>query len=222
MKVLVLEDEPAINRSICKMLELKKYRVDSFRDGDAAYEALQDQTYDLFVIDIHIPGQSGLEVLPEAKKRDPQIPAIIISSSTDIDTISGAYDRGCDEYLKKPFHLRELEIKVERLLSRRSALIRLENGFEFDRSKTLLFKDGEQVDLTPKGLQFVELLVANVDNVVPFEKIETYIWGEKAVSQTALRTLVKRIRQTVERELIWNVPGIGYKVVREKEEGEQS
>jgi DNA-binding response OmpR family regulator len=220
MKIMVLEDETAINKSICKMLEFKKYRVESYLDGKKALDAIRNGKYDLFIIDIHIPGPSGLEVLPEVKRAGSETPAIIISSSTDIETISGAYDRGCDEYLKKPFHLRELEIKVEKLLSEKTTLIQLENGFAFDREKLLLYQDGREVDLTPKGLKFVELLVANVENVVTYDKIEAYIWGNKTVSQTALRTLVKRIRQTLDRELIRNIPGIGYKVSKEKEEEE--
>ena len=212
MRVFLLEDEHAIHKTIETYLAQKGIAVDGFYDGEAALEAIRQNYYDLAIVDINVPSASGLEVLSEAKRIWPASPVIIISSNVDIESITNAYEGGCDEYLKKPFHIKELEIKIDRLMEDRATVVSLGHHYMYDKQKRTLFCGEEAIDLTRKEMLFIHLLASNLGNIVSYEKIEYFIWGDKLVNQTALRALVKRLRKKVDKEIVKNVIGIGYRI----------
>ena len=111
MKILILEDNERLANLIVEALEQKKYHVNLFSDGKRALEAI-DNGYDCFILDINVPGIDGLSLLKEIRSMDDSTPAIIISANVELDTIQEAYSKGCDEYLKKPFYMYELETKI--------------------------------------------------------------------------------------------------------------
>ena len=122
MKILLLEDNARLNSTIVKRLEAKGYLLDSFIDGQEACNAL-DNGYACFVLDINVPSLDGIEILKKVRDFHPETPVIIISSSVELEVIKDAYNFGCNDFLKKPFFIDELEIKIEKLCNIRHDII---------------------------------------------------------------------------------------------------
>ncbi|MEA1892772.1 MAG: response regulator, partial [Campylobacterota bacterium] len=115
MKILLLEDEVMLNESIYEYLDSIGHQIDSFLDGMQAFEAMKESSYDLLILDINVPNLDGLSFLERVHKLKIHTPTIYISALVDIEDISCAYDLGCYDYLKKPFHLKELSLRIDRI-----------------------------------------------------------------------------------------------------------
>ena len=122
MKILLLEDDIALNKSIYDALVYSGYSVDTFFDGNDVIDNLSS-IYDLYIMDINVPNISGLELLNLIHNQNNQSKIIMISANTDINIIENAYNLGCIDYLKKPFHLKELRIKIDMLFSNSNSLL---------------------------------------------------------------------------------------------------
>ena len=116
MKILLLEDELMLQSAIVEYLTDTGYKVDAFEDGQEAFNSSLENSYDLFIFDINTPTVDGLTLLENLQKEKIFVPTIFISAITEIEQISKAYELGCYDYLKKPFHLKELTLHMERLL----------------------------------------------------------------------------------------------------------
>ncbi|MDX4012910.1 response regulator, partial [Aliarcobacter skirrowii] len=115
MKILIIEDDIQLNTTITNFLKYKGYEVDSLEDGKEALDYIDKNFYDLYILDINIPKVSGLEILKYIRTKDIKSAIIIITASLELDNIKTAYKNGCDEYIKKPFYLEELEIKIDKI-----------------------------------------------------------------------------------------------------------
>jgi len=125
MKLLLLEDNKKLNETITKRLKLKGYKVESFIDGAQAYEAIADG-FSCFILDINVPNIDGIKILKKIREFYTEVPVIIISASVELDVIKQSYDFGCNDYLKKPFFIDELEIKVQKLCKIQDDLIQFD------------------------------------------------------------------------------------------------
>ena len=114
MKILLLEDNKRLSNLIIEALEEKNYKVDWFEDGKLALQSIHNG-YDCFILDINVPGIDGLSLLKELRVMDDKTPAIIISANVELETIKDAYVKGCDEYMKKPFYIYDLETRIDKL-----------------------------------------------------------------------------------------------------------
>ena len=115
MKILLLEDNVKLNSTIKKRLELKDYQIDAFIDGQEAYDAIHNG-YSCFVLDINVPNIDGIKILKKIREQYIDTPVIIISASVELELIKESYDFGCNDYLKKPFFIDELEIKIQKTM----------------------------------------------------------------------------------------------------------
>ena len=113
MKIFLLEDDYSLNESIKEIIELENHTIDNFYDGEVAFNNFSND-YDLFILDINVPNIKGLELLKIIKNTNFRTKVIIISANININLIKEAYDLGCDDYLKKPFDLEELVLKINR------------------------------------------------------------------------------------------------------------
>ncbi|MEZ7933863.1 MAG: response regulator transcription factor, partial [Sulfurospirillum sp.] len=118
MKILLLEDDYNYNESIKEYLELLGYEVDAFFDGESALDAIMQKCYYLFLLDVKVPKLSGHELIKYIKEANITTPIIITTSLVDIDNIAIGYELGCNDYLKKPFELKELELRVKELIKK--------------------------------------------------------------------------------------------------------
>jgi len=137
MKILLLEDNLNLASIIKEMLEEKKYKVDFFSDGNLVLDNFMNG-YDCFILDINVPNVDGLTLLKTIRDYDLSIPVIIISSNIELNTIKNAYVKGCNDFLKKPFYIYELEAKID-LLCKKDTIIYLNDDFYFNIDEEILF-----------------------------------------------------------------------------------
>lgn len=193
MKILLLEDNINLAEIIREILEEKGHHVDWFEDGEIAlFHSVNG--YDCFVLDIHVPNMDGLALLKEIRFREKKTPAIIISANIELETIQKAYVAGCNDFLKKPFYMYELERKIA-LLCPMPEHIFLHDGFTYDTHEEILYNaEAMPIKLTQKERRFMTLLSKTPNIIVSILAIEQYVWEGEDVSLSGLRSLVKRLR----------------------------
>jgi DNA-binding response OmpR family regulator len=211
MKILVLEDNIRLLKLIEESLIEKNYKVDSFSDGKKAIEKIYDG-YDCFILDINVPGIDGLTILNEIKSMNKDVPCIIISANVELDTIKDAYGKGCNEYIKKPFYIYELELKLEKLCKNEKNEILLKEGYSYDIEKEKLFRGDEEIKLSKKEILLMNLFYKNLEKIVTFEHIEQYVWEGDLTTTENIRALVKRVRKKLPQNTIVSQGGMGYKL----------
>jgi len=217
MKILLLEDEILLNQAITQYLLTIGHEVKAFRDGQDALEELNVESYDLLILDINVPNVDGLTLLEIIHDQKIQTPTIFVSALNDIEDISRAFDLGCQDYLKKPFHLKELAIRIDRILQSNympQSHLRLSENYTFDReSSTLRFKGEVQV-LSFRQLQIILLLANNRSRVVEYEVLREYAWGNLDIEIPTMRAEVNRLKKVLQEEIIVNIRNMGYMIKR--------
>ncbi len=217
MKILLLEDDTLLNRAIAQYLKTIGHEIKTFRDGKDALEELDIEHYDLLILDINVPNIDGLKLLEMLHAKKIQTPTIFISALNEIEDISRAFDLGCHDYLKKPFHLKELTIRIDKILQSNympKSHLRLSENYTFEReSSTLRFKGEAQV-LSFRQLQIILLLANNRSRVVEYEVLREYAWENLDIELPTIRTEVNRLKKVLKEELIINIRNMGYMIKR--------
>jgi len=218
MKILLLEDELMLQSAIVEYLTDTGYEVDAYEDGQDAFDRTKEESYDLFIFDINTPTIDGLTLLENLQKEKIFVPTIFISAITQIEQISKAYELGCYDYLKKPFHLKELTLHMERLLKMANveskSIVKISKMYTYDLEKCRLFFDNEEQTLTPKQAQIINLFASNINKIVDFDMLRYYVWDDIPVDNATIRAEVHRVRQILKEDLIESLKGIGYKVTK--------
>ena len=150
MKLLLLEDDYNYNESIKEYLEFLGYEVDAFFDGESALDAIMQKTYYLILLDVKVPKLNGHGLIKYIKEAKITTPIIIITSLVDIDNIAIGYELGCNDYLKKPFELKELELRVKELIKKHyqtgnEGLFELACGLRFNFETGEIKKDDHTI-----------------------------------------------------------------------------
>ena len=222
MKILLLEDEFMLARSIRTYLLSRGCFVDYFDNGKDVLDIIKEQEYDCYILDINTPLIGGLECLKEITALYPDKPKIIISAYHDIDHISNAFSIGCSDYLKKPFNLKELEIRIDRLKAKTpektatddNPLIVLSDHYTFDKNQNLLYLDGQVQTFTKREYALLVLFASNLGQIMSDENIRCFIWDGEDAEASTIRSLVNRVRHKLKEELVVNVRGFGYMMKR--------
>lgn len=215
MKILLLEDEVMLNESICEYLESVGHQVESFFNGLDALCAIKENSFDMLVLDITVPGLDGLAFLEKIHDLKIHVPVVYISALVDIEDISRAYDLGCYDYLKKPFHLKELSLRVDRIkLSSEVPRIhlRLSKNYSYDQEHSTLLFSNEPHVLTKKQSQIIDLLSRNRGMVVDFEQFRIYVWDENNIDNATIRAEINRLKKSLKEDFVINVRGMGYMI----------
>lgn len=215
MKILLLEDEVMLNESIQEYLESQGHKVDVFFDGLSAFGSIKQSAYDLLIMDINVPKMDGLSVLETIHALKIHVPTIYISALVDIEDISRAYNLGCYDYLKKPFHLKELSLRLDRIVLSNEVPrvhLRLSKNYSYDQEhSTLLFKGNSQT-LTKRQSQIIDLLSRNRSRVVDFEQFRIYVWDEQNIDNATIRAEINRLKKFLQEDVIHNIRGMGYMI----------
>ncbi|MDP3266218.1 MAG: response regulator transcription factor [Sulfuricurvum sp.] len=208
MKIFLLEDDYLLNKAITKYLTGKGFTVGAYYNGTEAIKAITDD-FDVMVLDIDVPQLNGITVMEEIRKLYPTKPIIMISATIDIDTISKAYEKGCNDYMKKPFDIRELELKIRTFKKDTTNSIQIFERLEYTLDDQRLLYNSCEIALTPKEKRLFHLLVENKGRTVSLELLERTIWGMNAEA-IHLRQLVARLRKKLPDNCIQNRTGSGY------------
>lgn len=208
MKIFLLEDDYSLNETIKEMMEINHHEVSSFYDGEVAYTNIFDN-YDLYILDINTPSLNGLEILKSIKNLNTKTKVIMISANINIETIKEAYILGCDDYLKKPFDVEELILKIEKF-DKKDNDIFLDENIYFNSISNELYVDFQKVDLTKSEKNLLILLLQNRSKTISYENIEDFVYKGEAKSSDAIRSLLKRLRKKLPKDLILNSLDEGY------------
>jgi len=215
LTVLFVEDEQRLRNALESAIgdEFSKFIV--ARDGDDGFKKFKKFKPDIVITDIMMPICDGLTMAKEIKQLSKETPIIVLSAFSEKERLLKAIDVGIDKYLIKPIDPDELmftlNLVVDEMLSL-DELVELKNGYQFDKIKKVLVKDGQTILLTKKELLFISILVKNLGVFVLHEEIKKYVWTNKNVTDAAIRTFIKRVREKTQKEFIKNVPGLGYKI----------
>jgi two-component system OmpR family response regulator len=224
MRILLVEDDRVLADALSRALVQSAHAVDVVSTGEEADHALAPGTYDLAILDIGLPGLSGLDVLKRLRGRKSTMPVLMLTAfDTLADRVRGL-DLGADDYLAKPFDLPELEARVRALLRRSTqSTPDLEHGLlRFDTVGRRVFHDKRPVELSPRELALLELLLMRAGRVVSKEHMVNHLygWGEE-VGDNAIEVNVYRLRKKLEPLgcEIRTVRGMGYLIDSSDAEG---
>jgi two-component system response regulator VanR len=226
MRVLLVEDEPLMAEAIRDGLRLEAIAADIAGDGTAALELLGSNAYDIAVLDRDIPGPSGDDIAAHIVASGTGMPILMLTAADRLDDKASGFELGADDYLTKPFELRELVLRL-RALDRRRAYarppVREIAGLRLDPFRREVYRDGRYVALTRKQFAVLEVLVAAEGGVISAEELLARAWDENADPFTnAVRITVSALRKRLgEPWIISTVAGMGYRIdVAQDLEGE--
>ena len=216
MRVLVLEDEYILRQSIQEFLEDLGFEVKGFERGDDFLDELYTHAYDIILLDVKVPGINGFELLRQLRDSGNEVPAIFITSMTHVDDLAKGFELGCCDYIKKPFDLKELEVRLKNVLKRecfsaKKDLVELGDGYSYDLKNFKLTKDGEEIGLTRQEKKILELLIKHRGSAVSVERFCDEVWGEY-VDPANVRVHINKLRKKLSKNLIKNIHGVGYKI----------
>lgn len=210
MKVLLIEDDISLNHTINENLNTKGYKVVQSFDAQHALSVLNG-SFDCFIVDLDIKGMDGFEIIVLIRDFYKETPIFVLGLDTNITTILKAYDLGCNDYLKKPFDVRELSVKLDKYLNLKNKITKLTRACSYDRLKRIFYNQGNIIPLTRKETLLLHILVQNLGQTVGIEQIELFVWGEP-VNDTYVRQLISRIRRKIGWDIVKNDIGNGYKI----------
>ena len=214
MNILLVDDNEKLNKTIKTFLELKNHNVISAITGQDAIDLINNNHFDLYIIDIHLPNINGIDIVKHIRSKDLNIPIIMVTASREIENLVKAFKTGCNEYIKKPFHLEELEIRINNLLNRQiTDIIKINNEVSFDILNQELFINNDIVKLRKKEKRLLTILLKNAPSAVSNKDLINYIWENNSKENYPLRQLVSGLKNRVPelKDHIQAVTGIGYR-----------
>jgi two-component system, OmpR family, response regulator VanR len=217
MRVLIVEDEPYMAEAIRDGLRLEAIAADIAGDGDTAMELLNLHAYDIAVLDRDVPGPSGDEIAQRVVASGIGMPILMLTAADRLDDKASGFGLGADDYLTKPFELRELVLRLRALDRRRGHSrppVRELAGLRLDPFRREVYRDGRYVALTRKQFAVLEVLIAGEGGVVSAEELLKQAWDENADPFTnAVRITVSALRKRLgEPQIIATVAGVGYRI----------
>jgi DNA-binding response OmpR family regulator len=220
-KILLLEDDLTLNETVTEYFQEQGYEVDAVDDGLEALDKIYENSYDILLLDVKVPQMSGFDLLKEVRSRDIPTPAIFITSLNSIDDLSVGYESGCDDYIRKPFVLKELLMRVETILKRNffhnsSEKIEISENAYYDISANVLYVDESEMTLNNKESKLLKLFLQNQNQVLSHERIYDSLWDyDETYSEASLRTYIKNLRKILGKEKIVSIKKQGYKFIKE-------
>lgn len=216
MKILLLEDEYALRKSIEEFLSEQDYEIHGFGNGDDALDAIYDQSFDLLLLDVNVPGLSGFELLRAIRDDNIVIPTIFLTSMTQIQALEKGYKEGCCDYIRKPFDLMELSLRIQHALrshyfNEENETITLGKGVLYNTKQFSVSFNDTNVELSKMERAMIELLIKHRGQAVSIEMFQDTIWGEY-VDPANVRVQINNLRKKVPTGIIQNRRGIGYSI----------
>lgn len=214
MRIFLVEDDPQLGDGLHAALKIAGYAVDWVRDGEYARQALQDQAYDVCILDLGLPRVDGLSILKDMRARKDRTPVLILTARDASSDRVGGLDAGADDYLGKPFDLPELLARVRALARRgggKAAPTLVEGHIMLDPARKRVTQHGVPVALSAREYALLHDLLANRGNIRSKTELEEglYAWGDEVESNT-VEVYVHHLRKKLGADLIRTVRGQGY------------
>lgn len=223
MKVLIVEDNVRVSALIKRGLESQGYEIYISEDAEDALVMADRILIDLVIMDIMLPTMNGIELSKILKKKNPDLPIIMLTALGTIDEKIEGFDTGADDYMVKPFEIRELYARIKAVLLRKSSQttkneisdILAYQELQINKKNSRVFRDGKEINLTPKEFKLLVFLMDNPERVLSREEIAENVWGNHFDTGTNyidvyIAYLRKKIDKNFEKKLIHTKPGMGF------------
>ncbi|EOH3930123.1 butyrate response regulator transcription factor BumR, partial [Campylobacter jejuni] len=201
--------------SMINILSERFSKVIGAQNGDEGLKKFKKFKPDLVITDIAMPIMDGLDMAREIKEISDDVPIVVLSAYSEKERLLRSIDIGIDKYLIKPVDIEELFKVLDYLIGEKieaNMLVKISEEYQFNKTKRTLIYSGEEIVLTKKELAFISLLLKQPGALVLHEDIKKNVWIGEHVSDTAVRTFIKRVRDKVGEDFIKNVPSLGYKI----------
>ena len=204
MKILLLEDDYNLATTLKEILELENYEVDIANNAEEAYEKTFNKKYDLYIFDINLPDENGIEVLKNLKNADDNTPTIFITALTDLNTMAKAFEAGSEDYIKKPFEPEELLIRIKAKINKKNNIIKI-NDIEYDPFTKEIKKNGKIISIGSTLKDIFHELITNANRVVSKEQLI----DATNSTDSSLRVNINKLKKKLGID-IKNIRGEGY------------
>lgn len=211
--ILVVEDEKDTNEAISQYLQYLGYKVISCYDGIEAVNKFREESIDIIILDIMLPGIDGMDVLKEIRKKDSTLPVLMLTAISEEDVQAQSFDNLADDYITKPFSMLILGKRVMALLRRTATETWNYKEINVDFSGYSVTKNGDSIDVTPREIDVLKILLKNKGLVLSREQILNTVWEENfEVTDRIVDVYIKNLRKKLGIDCIITVKGVGYKL----------
>jgi DNA-binding response OmpR family regulator len=216
-KLLLLEDDISLNQTIVAYFEDLHYDIIPVYDGSSAQDAIYEYNFDLLLLDVNVPDINGFELLKNIRDKNINTPAIFITSLNSMSSLEEGFNSGCDDYIRKPFALKELLIRVETILKREffhknDDKIQIDKDIFYNTKNNLLTIKNKDIQLSNKEAILLKLFIKKIDQIISHEIIYDSLWEyDETISESALRTYIKNLRKYLGKEKIVSIKKLGYR-----------
>ncbi len=215
-KLLLLEDDLTLSETIVEYLEEQSFDVLCAYNGEDALSLIYENNFDILLLDVNVPILNGFEVLKKARAEEILTPAIFITSLNSMDSLEEGFDSGCDDYIRKPFALKELELRIQTVIRRefssKNEIINITENVTFNSKSTEVKKDGEFVKLNSKEMKLLKFFLQHPNELLIHDRIYDYVWEyDEEYSDNSLRTYIKNLRKLLGKEKIVSLKKLGYR-----------
>lgn len=214
MKILLIEDNETLAKGIIYSLEQEKFTVVHKINVKETINFLKVEKPNLIILDISLPDGNGFKLYEDVIKLE-NIPTIFLTAKDEEDDIVKGLELGAEDYITKPFSIRELIARINKILFRnkKNSILKVKN-IEFDLDKMIVYKDGKEINLTSLELKILNLLFLNINKVVTRNDIidKIWEWTGNDVYDNTVTVYLKRIREKLGKEIIITIKGIGYRI----------
>ena len=217
LTVLLVEDDSDSKKIMHDVLSDNFEKVFTAQNGDEGLKKFKKYNPNMVITDVFMPISDGLDMTRYIKEISKDTPVIVLSAHSEKETLLKAIDVGVDKYLIKPIMADDLLKTIENVAKNKietANIIQVASGYSFNKIKRVLIRDGVEISLTKKELSFISLLIKRLGTLVLHDEIKSVVWVGESVTEAAIRTFVKRVRDKVGNNFIKNVPGLGYKIDR--------
>ncbi len=224
MRILLVDDEIELTDPLTRILTREGYNVDTAYDGSNGRQLAQSSSYDLLILDWMLPGKTGLEICQELRNQGKTTPVLFLTAKDTLDDRVEGLDAGADDYLIKPFELRELLARVRALLRRSTTQPQEEvttarlivAGIELDSENQIAYRQGRVIELSEKESQLLQYFMQNAGQLLTHAQIMQHLWNEdEQPSSNVIAALIRLLRRKIEvageTQLIYTVYGKGYR-----------
>ncbi len=219
MRILLVEDDLLLGEGMQRALEHEQYAVDWVKDGERAIFAASVDTFDLIVLDLGLPKKSGLEVLKHIRNKGNMTPVLILTARDDPNDRVAGLDAGADDYMAKPFDLKELCARLRALLRRtqgRASPVIEYGDLVIDPAARSITKNGGELQISPREFAIVEKLFDNIGKALTRDQLAQSLYGwEEELDSNSLDVHIHNIRKKIGKDVIQTIRGIGY-IVKKK------
>lgn len=215
-KILLLEDDPNLSESVSEYLEEQGFDVVCVYDASGAEDALFEQKFDLLLLDVNVPAGNGFSLLKAFRSDGNATPAIFITSRNAMNDVEKGFESGADDYIRKPFALKELLLRIQTILKRNffhhpSSAMELGEGITYDTQNQVLLIGGREQSLQLKEHKLLKLFIQHKNELLSHEMIMEHLWDyDETPSDGSLRTYIKTLRKYLGKDRIVSHKRLGY------------